>query len=497
MRNAIIALAPLIVGVIFFCTPTHAAVFCGVNSYYGTPEDGGWSNLSCIIPDSGGLHGIWHSTTPFELCPKFQFIEAGEEPGCTISKGGFAAGAYSVQSVYKDGMPWRGFTWVSQVPPHNTCWYDGWAAYTGGIASTAVPSGCTQCPEGTSLTDVGCTEEPECDEGWIFDEEISECRLQCNEADEYYSYSNHYCQKQCPASGSPPYMYRSNQKLDVPATTSAINGCKMTTHSFCHYDSAHTYENSQMCMTWFTYGESIPISVISQAEYEEQVGAADGYLQDDHGPVVNGAAESEVDPANWLALGDSEPVSLTEVKYWCYGGVARLSFLKDGVLDEAVFLGACPDGENADIPAEGVGGGDVATQIADIHEATSDDGPLGDIKRAVEEMKTAMLGEEGSDPPTFSDPIDTPSGPSNAYPAGLSDAVGSGDLGSTSLKTWLDSFELSLGPSAAECPSFTFPAVRPFFGEFTFTPYCAIWDVLAALVMATAAFIAWTIVWRV
>lgn len=360
---------------------------------------------------------------------------------------------------------------------------------------------CQVCPEGEEWNEEEAQcEPPDCEEGEIHDDEIDACRQQCEE-NEVYLYESQTCKLQCQPGKTSAYGYLGNRSLDVEGEVFTVNGCPATAHVQCAADTegyigqtfGAQHITGQMCLITFSYTEEIEQTVEFQVVYEDELAGEFGYSGEGAGEASLDGEVEEPTVAEWhdLTEGGLEPFSIGNRKYVCRNGTAAWVYEVDGVEGEIEVVGACPtDNEELDTAASSPQA--IAPQLQGLAEGQEEQtGILAEIQGAI-----ASLGGEESpfniEWGEFTAPEGEP-GYERQHEDGLSDVLGEDDLSDTELSEALDSAVPDFSAiTAPACFAWEFETM--FTGPFTFEPPCFMWDVLANLVLAMAAFIAWQII---
>jgi hypothetical protein len=389
----------------------------------------------------------------------------------------------------------------------------------------------------------GQCEQPECEEGEIWDEDIQACRAECSE-EEFFHYETQSCQKQCPVGKEATAQVVSNAPLRPstgPGATQipTINGCAAEHHFKCipdetrdggGYYSGADY-TGRVCLNWWTYYEAWPVEMISQAEYEEQTGGAAGYTGESASPAVTGMdLDSNAGQQDVYAEGD-DAIDITSVSTLCLAGTKRMTFMVNGSLEHVVFLGPCAEPDE-DVPAPGPTGdaalarveskvdtANVALQAAADQQDT-DSAKLDALQTTGDEIK-ALAEALGTSMENVQEAIENLSSGSGeetcegegcqidggAFPtvnpeelyekkyenAGEGIAEVAGAAGALNAESQLHQFMTDLQPvwptTVPECLSWSI--VAPVVGTVEVQPPCFMWDLLAAFTRLIAVITAW------
>lgn len=496
--------------VIWMCTAQAAYTV----AYNGSEDSETLYDACEWVRGQSNAHSGWHVVGP-----------------CKVWKHG-ATNTWTI-GFERTGGGWNGNATASPSgsPSGNTCLNALWS----GASSTPGAYGagdlaCEVCPEGTEWDDdpgqCVAPDPEDCDEGEVFDENLDACRADC-ESPSFFHYSTNSCQAQCPVGKSPTHYVLSNKPEIGFTGLSTVNGCKVEQHFYCmadvgdppHYTGE--YFTGKVCASWWEYNTELNVEFISQAEYELETGSS-GYYEGDTGePNIVGAATPDGVTINVeeLATAPDEAVEIVAAHTLCAGGVQRIVITVDGTPDEVIFLGACPS-QNQDFTNPGPSTNEynarLESKVDDIKtEQTEQTTVLDaikdlaeDIKAQTTEMMTAMSGGEGGGgglgglfdanqdlTEEEEAELDLPDGPEpyeRRFPGGVSEAMDSIDEPGA-FAHYFDGLELSFGSGdVPECLSFEF--TLPFVGTVPFTPYCEMWDIIAACLMSLGIFAAWRIV---
>jgi hypothetical protein len=398
------------------------------------------------------------------------------------------------------------------------CFEATWSATPNGGLILPGANGCSPCvsPFVWDSASVTC-KQPECSEGMVWDGAVNECRLLCDEYEGiFYHYSTKSCKPECPVGQNSVIGDKTNKRLSTQEGDEfKLSGCMVRAHMMCQPDTLN--ETGLSCLYWWEYIEEIPETIEMQIIYEED---SSGYYEGEQSsPEMNATmaervAATEGEPM-LLVDPSTGPIAIPQVYYKCQEGKHYAVMTINGSAVDFNMLGSCNQAD--DLPEGDYSHSDLANRIQDTKEAISDmaanqtaasgvlqqigDGiaGLGDKIDALAASLGGGGGGDGEDPGEGEGDGDFEGpGTGDAYERehdGVGDVIGSGDFGSTQLGQYLHGLIPDLGAGADECISWDLHA--PFVGEFVFEPPCQLWNVLAAMVMAFAAFIAWSIVWRV
>lgn len=465
-----------------------------------------------------------HVFSPVQICAAYKAmatLTSGHEFTCQYKKGD---GGY-----YVGVRRWAETGVINQeiiINPDGagvTCWESAYSSFSTSYTTTP-PAGCDVCPDGLewNSTDLTC-EEPACPTGEVWDDQLSACRAECEGAN-FFHYSTLQCRPQCPVGLTYQRMLITNRVIPAGSiSVPTVMGCKVEYHYWQVEDTREPISGEgyfhgddytgSVVLNWWTFTEAIPVTLVTQAEYEEATGTA-GYFEEESvsvGVDVKGYDLSAVQGVEESPM--EEAGDVTAVHVLCSGGEKRIAITVNGTLEEAIFLGPCSVPDQEFVP----GDPSLATpSLASIQAALStmseggeeQAGILGEIRDTAntigEKLQSLYDGIVGTGEECTGEgcQIDGGAFPTEADPEGAytrefsegSEGVGEALEGATlSGDSDLQDFMTDIQPIWPEtvpgCLSWDVDVV--FWGATHFEPPCWLWDMLAIFLKLFAVVCAW------
>ena len=423
---------------------------------------------------------------------------------------------------------------VGTISSVTGCWAT-WASTNHAYTNTP-PAGCDICPspEEWNSSTHAC-EMPDCDSGEIWDDDIDACRAECSGSN-FYHYTSSSCKPQCPVGDTSKYRVITNKPLPLLLSEGppAMQGCSVETHFWKLQDVKVPPANEgywsgaeytgEIYFYWWTYDAEIPVTLVSQAEWEAATGGA-GYYTGEDVEERTGFNETAVAlDANQSDL--SAAAVLVAMHAICEGGLKSVKVSVSGGADETVYLGPCvePDQEfTSPAPSTDAVQARVEQKVDDIkNKQDTDSGVLAavknlgdEIKEGLQSLRTAMAmegeGEGGGVDPgcvgeacgidggSYGDPAESSDLYERQHPGGLGDVtedVPDVEVGSSQFTGFFNDLQPTWPSEVPECLAWDFqvPTFSAEMLDVHMEPPCMVWDAMKLLLMGLTLAGAWSLI---